>query len=58
MCTVDLVEAPQKIFGSSINVVAARVVWEVLPQRRSSKLDLEKIDFVEEQDDARPHEPP
>ncbi len=48
VCPIDLVEPPQQVFGSSVNVVTARVVWEVIAERRARKLELEEIDFVEE----------
>lgn len=55
--TIDLVEAPQQILGSSICVIASRVVGEVFRERRLAQLLPKKIDLVEEQNDTRPHEP-
>jgi hypothetical protein len=57
VCAVDLVESPEQVLCSTIDIVAARVVREVVAQRRSRKLRLEEIDFVKEQDDAGSHEP-
>lgn len=54
---VHLVEPPQQIFGRSVDVVATRVVGEVIPQRRSTELLFEEIDLVEEQNDAGSHKP-
>lgn len=33
MCAVDLVKSPQKVFGGTVDIVAARVVGEVVAQR-------------------------
>lgn len=57
MCAVDLVEAPEQILGCSVHVIATRVVWEVFGERRFAQLLTEQIDFVEEKDDTRAHEP-
>ena len=35
MCSVDLIESPQEIFGSSIDVISSRVIWEIGPERTS-----------------------
>lgn len=58
MCSVDLVEPPEKVLRRPVDVVSTRVVGEVVDQGRSAELLLEQIDLVEEEDDARPHEPP
>jgi hypothetical protein len=55
--SIDLVEPPQEIFGSSVYVIAARIIWKVIAERRASKLDFEEVDLVEEQYDTGPHEP-
>lgn len=34
VCPVDLVKAPEQILGSLVDVVAARIVGEVIPKRR------------------------
>jgi hypothetical protein len=57
MGSVDLVETPQQVLGSAIDVVPARVVWEIVAQWRTTKLFLKKVDLVEEQDDAGTHKP-
>lgn len=57
MCSIDLVKPPKKIFRSSVDVVSSRVIWEVIAERRPSKLLPEQIDLVQEEDDTRPHEP-
>ena len=57
MCSVDLVEPPEKILCSPVDIVSARVIWEVADEWGSSELLLEKIDLVQEKNDARPHEP-
>jgi hypothetical protein len=54
---VDLVESPEQVLCSAIDVVTAGVIGEVVAQWGSRKLRLEEIDFVEEQDDAGPHKP-
>ncbi len=51
MRSIDLVESPKQVLRSTIDVVTARVVWEVVAQRRLCKLCAEEIDFVQEQDD-------
>ncbi len=56
--TINLVEPPEQILGSAVDVVSARVVWKVVGERRTTELLLEKIDLVQEQDYAGPHEPP
>lgn len=43
---VDLVKPPEQVFRSSVDVVTARVVGEIIAQRRSCKLELEEIDLV------------
>lgn len=57
MCPVDLIKSPQKVFGRLVDVVAARVVWEVVAQWRPAQLLLEDVDFVEEQYYTCSHEP-
>lgn len=57
MPPVDLIKPPQKIFRSSVHIVAAGIVWEVVDQWGAAKLLLEQIDLIEEQDDAGSHEP-
>jgi len=58
MRPVHLVESPKQVFGGFLNIVAARIVGEVVAQWRATKLLLEDIDLVQEQDDTSPHEPP
>jgi len=58
MCAIDLVESPEQVFGCAVDVVTARVVREVVHQRRLAQLLSEQVDFVEKQDDTRAHEPP
>lgn len=58
MRTVDLIKSPEQILRCSIDVVTARVVWEVVAERRFGELRAEEVDFVQEQDDRCPHEPP
>jgi hypothetical protein len=57
MCSIDLVESPEQVLGSAVDIVAARVVGEVVAQWGSRKLRFKEIDLVEEQDDAGSHEP-
>lgn len=57
MSAVDLIKSPQKVLGRSIRIVTPRIIGKVASQRRSSKLGLEEIDFVEEEDDTCSHEP-
>jgi hypothetical protein len=56
--TINLVKPPEKILGSAVDVVSARVVWKVVGEWRATELLLEKIDLVQEEDYASPHEPP
>lgn len=58
MCPIHLIEPPQEILRSTINVVAARIIREVVAQWRSGQLLFEKVDLVEEEDNACPHKPP
>jgi len=57
MCSVDLVEAPEEVFCRTVHVFSARVVREVLYQRRFLQFLPEEIDLVEEEDDRCSHEP-
>jgi len=33
LSSVDLVEPPEQVFGRSVHVVAARIVWKIVPER-------------------------
>lgn len=33
MCSVDLIETPEKVFGRSVYVVSAGIVWEIVAKR-------------------------
>jgi hypothetical protein len=33
MCSVDLVESPEKIFGGSVDIISSRVIREIVAQR-------------------------
>jgi hypothetical protein len=57
VCTIHLVESPEKILGRSVHIVAARVIWEVVAQWGARELLSEEIDLVQEEDDACPHKP-
>lgn len=57
MRAIDLIESPQEILRGSIDVVTARVVWEVVAQWRFRKFRPEQIDLVQEQDNRGSHEP-
>lgn len=57
MCAIDLVEPPQQVFGRTVHIVTTRIVGEEIAERRTSQFVLEKIDFVEKQDNTRSHEP-
>jgi hypothetical protein len=57
MRTIDLVEAPEQVLRRAVDVVAARVVGEVITQWGAAELLPEEIDFVEEEDYACSHEP-
>ena len=57
VCAVDLVKAPEQVFGRAVDVVAAGIVGEVVGQRGSTEFLFEEINLVEEEDDAGPHEP-
>jgi hypothetical protein len=56
--TVDLIKAPKKIFRCTVYVVSPRVIREVTAQRRPGELLFKQVDFVQEEDDTGPHEPP
>lgn len=58
MCPIDLVKPPEQILGRPIHVITARIVGEVVAQRRTRKLLAEQIDFVQEQDNTGALEPP
>ena len=57
MCAVHLVEAPEEVFGSTVDVFTTRVIREVLYQRRLLQFLSEEVNFVEEKDDGCSHEP-
>lgn len=57
MSSVDLIEPPQQVLCGSVDIVATGVIWEVIAKRRSTEFLSEEIDFVQEQDDTRAHEP-
>lgn len=57
MCSVDLIKPPQEVFGRLVDVVAPRIVWEVVAKWRSAELLLEDVDLIEEQYYACSHEP-
>lgn len=57
MCAIHLIEAPKKVFSSTIDIVAARVVREIIAQRGARKFEAEQINFVQEENNAGPHEP-
>jgi hypothetical protein len=54
---IDLVESPEEVFGCAINIVAARVIGEVVAQGGASQFLLEQIDLVQEEDDTGSHKP-
>jgi hypothetical protein len=54
---INLVESPEKIFCSTVNIIAARIIREVIAQRGSAKLRFKQVDFVQEENDTRSHEP-
>lgn len=58
MRSIDLIESPQQIFRGPVDIIASRVIREVIAQGRPSEFLFEEIDFVQEEDDAGSHEPP
>ena len=54
---VDLVEPPEEVLRCPVDIVSARIVREVVAERRSTQLLPEKIDLVQEEDDTGPREP-
>lgn len=57
MSSVDLIESPKQVLCGLVDIVASGVIWKIVPQWRSRKLDFEYVYFVQEQDYARSHEP-
>lgn len=57
MSSIDLVEAPEEIFGRPVDIVASGIVGEIVAQRRATEFLPEQINLVEEEDDTRAHEP-
>jgi hypothetical protein len=57
MSSIDLVESPEQVFGCSIDIVATRVIREIIPKRGAVELLFEEIDFIQEENDAGPHKP-
>ena len=57
VCSIHLVESPKKVLCRAIYIVAARVVREVVAQRRLGELGPEQVDLIQEQDDRCSHEP-
>ena len=57
MRTIDLIKSPKQILCCSIDIIASRVIGEVIPQGRPTEFRFEKIDLVEEEDNAGSHEP-
>lgn len=57
MGTIDLIKPPKQVFGCSVEVVATRIVREVIDHRRPREFPLEKIDLIKEENDACSHEP-
>ncbi len=57
LCSVHLVESPEQILGCPVDIVATRVIREVVSQWRPTQLLFEEIDLVEEQNYAGSHEP-
>ena len=57
VCAIDLIKPPEEIFGSSVGIVASRIVGEVAAEWRPSELRFEQIDFVQEKYYARSHKP-
>jgi len=51
MRAVDLIESPQEVLRGAINVVASRVIREVVREWRFGQFGSEEIDFVQEEDD-------
>ena len=58
MRPVDLIKPPEQVFCSTVDIIASRVVGEIVAQRRPGEFCLEQVDFVQEEDDTRPHKPP
>jgi hypothetical protein len=44
--TIDLVKSPKKVFGGTVNIIAARIIREVVTQRGPGELYFKEIDFV------------
>lgn len=57
MCAIHLVESPKKVLGRAVDIIATRVIWEVVAQWGAGELLPEQVDLVQEQNDTRPHEP-
>lgn len=57
MRSVDLVEPPQKIFGSPVDIIAPWIIGEIIAQGRSTEFLFEQINFIEKEDDTSSHKP-
>lgn len=44
--TIDLVKPPKKVFGGTVNIIAPRIIREVVTQRGPGELRFKQIDFV------------
>lgn len=57
MCSVDLIEAPEQVLCSLVDIISTRIIGEIVAQGRSGQLLLENIDLIEEQNDTGSHKP-
>lgn len=46
MCSINLVEPPQQIFGGAVHIIAARVIRKVIAQGGPRELLAEQIDLI------------
>ena len=57
MRSINLIEPPQKILSSSVNIVSAGIITKIDLKRRAAEFCFEKIDLIKEEDNASSHEP-
>lgn len=44
--SIHLIEPPEKVFCGTVDIVATRIIREIISQRRPAKFLFEQVDFV------------